>query len=153
MNARLIDAGTARILGAAAAEAPRDWKSASVPAGWGRWSVPPPPDLGEGAPVPWAPAREGGCEDWEESVDRLQTRTLELKARYWAARAASPGFDTSRLRRNPGAEIRSMELRYRFYGRLKELYYGGVQPLSPSEMGQLKLSDEVVEGLQERCLR
>ena len=48
-----------------------------------------------------------GCEDWEESVDRLQTRTLELKARYWAGRLKDQDIERGSLKRNPGSEIRS----------------------------------------------
>jgi len=158
VNARLLDAETARVLGAATVRVPREWRESSPDSV--DFPVPEPPDIG-GFAEPW-PARAelrdsvsgSVCTGWEERVDRIQEASMELKARHWAARLREPGFSAVRLRRNPGSEIRSQLSRQEFYRRIKELYGSGeAVALDASEAGRVERSDLASRLLAERCDR
>jgi TolB-like protein len=160
VNARLIDAVTARVLGAETLQVRRDWDES----GFGGLDVVVlPPDLGEAGPL--ALPGEGalrdalgggkaGCEDWEARSDRLQATVLELKARFWAARLREPSFSAHGLTRNPGSEVRSIALRQDLYRRIRELYeQEGVRKPSVEEMQGASDADQAAEDLRARCDR
>lgn len=160
VNTRLIDAQTARILGAATAQVEDETPPDSLWSG-SVWDVTP-PELGQIAPPAEflpdlfrdAPGPVTGCDDWERRVDDLQTATLELKARHWAAKLREPGFSRAGLKRNPGSEIRSLSMRQELYGRIQALYHGGRSaPLSVKEQEKLAGADRQADTLMEECCR
>lgn len=156
VHARLLDAETARVVGAATSRVAREWEEDFF-GGQEVLNVQP-PDLRPSARS-WSglgslrdAVAERACSRWEERVDRLQASTLDLKARHWAARLRAPGFSTRALTRNPGSEIRSLSARHEFYRRLKELHRGGASPgLTLRERELLAGADRAVEKLLEAC--
>ena len=158
VHARLIQTSSARILGAATARVEKEWEQDSMPVG-ALWDVKAPsPDrfpapLVRLVPDPFRDApNSGACGGWEEEVERLQSETVEMKARFWAARMADPDFDIHSVRRNPGSEIRSMALRQRFYAMLRGYYDDGrPSPLDRAERDTLAAADKRVDDLVERC--
>jgi hypothetical protein len=154
-NARIIDARTARIIGAAVITMTRDWPRTDAPADWKGWDVPKPPLIDGELGVWWQKnayiVPVTGCKDWEGAVDGLQSDGIDLKARYWAARMLEPGFSRASIQRNPGSEIRNMQLRYRFYERLKEYHESGVEPLGAVESEHLARLETSSRELVERC--
>ncbi|MBI3548748.1 MAG: hypothetical protein HY078_06910 [Elusimicrobia bacterium] len=161
VNARLIDAQTARILGAAAARVRYEWTSTSFTRSDGPIVVEP-PRLGwvkalfgrrERDDLQDSPADGASdCGDWETRVYALQEGSLEMKARYWASKFREAGFSPRRLTRNPGSEVRSLELRQSLYARIKELYNAGYTAgLADSDLRELEAAEGKVEGLVKRC--
>jgi TolB-like protein len=156
VHARLIDAQTARILGAATARVEKEWEEDQMPVG-ALWdvrspSIPKfPAPLVRLVPDPFRDAPNDSCSGWEEELDKLQEDTLELKARFWAARLADPGFDARSITRNPGSDIRSMGRRQAFFARVKELYREGPEPLERFERDSLEAADRRAADLTERC--
>lgn len=157
VHTRLIDAETARILGAATAKVKEEWKQDSF---WGSSVMHVPvPDLGEAPVVGFggdgfrdAPAPLTRCDNWEKAVSDLQSSMIETKARYWAARLREPSFSMRRLRRNPGSEIRSLSTRHKFYARMKQLYDGGyTRGVSVRDEERMRASDRVVRRIVESC--
>lgn len=156
VHARVIDAQTARILGAASARVEKEWEEDLMPVG-ALWDVPTPKLAKFPAPLvrlvpdPFRDAPNDSCAGWEEEVDRLQEETLELKARHWAARLADPSFDARSVTRNPGSEIRALGTRQAFYARVKQLYNEGAQPLERHEKDSVEAADRRAAELTERC--
>jgi TolB-like protein len=157
LHARLIDAQTARILGAVTARIDEDWTRDPF---WSdsSWDVPPPnlsgapkvsllPDLFRDAAGP-----STGCGDWEQRAQRLQAATLDLKARYWASRLREASFRPEEITRNPGSEFRSLALRQEFYRRTQSLYRSGYRErLSSAEEERMDRADRQAEKLFEDC--
>lgn len=156
VHARLIDSQTARILGAATARVDKEWEEDQMPVG-ALWDVKAPGVAKFPAPLvrlvpdPFRDAPNDSCSGWEEEVDKLQEETLELKARFWAARLADPNFNARSITRNPGSDIRSMGRRQEFYSRVKEIYREGAEPLERFERDSLEATDRRVADLTERC--
>lgn len=164
LNARLIHAEDARVLGAAVEVIEPDWveplrRKAPEP-DRGVLVVPAPSfDLGF---KPWWEAGDAAagvfsrdeCGDWEVAVDELQRATLEPKALYWADQLLSPGFSMRSLKRNPGSEIRNLQLRAEFYRRLKSLHRAGVRrPPTKNQMLLVVRAEERVLETLRRCGR
>ncbi|MFA5137668.1 MAG: FlgO family outer membrane protein [Elusimicrobiota bacterium] len=153
VNARLIDAEDARVIGAVVAEVERDWNepqdSITVPAPILDVSFTPWWEAGSASAAGF---EEDGCEGFEERIDALQRAVLEAKARYWSDKLRTPGFSARSLSSNPGSDIRSLQSRSLFYGRVRELYDSGArQPLSAEEMRAVERSDARVKAIRERC--
>ncbi|MBI5244207.1 MAG: hypothetical protein HY922_11115 [Elusimicrobia bacterium] len=159
VNARLIDAETARILGVSTMQVPQDWQGSALSGSFD--VIVPPPDIGDGAPVMGlsgtyrdAVASGESCSGWEIRVDEMQSTILELKARYWASRLQEKGFSARSLTRNPGSEIRSLTLRQDFFRRVRDLYEAGWRgSISTEESALLETSDRAVGALMENCYR
>jgi len=160
INARLIDAQDARVLGAAVGQVRRDWERAapSAPAPEDSFIVPL-PELDMDFTAWWergasAEPSAQGCSGWEERVDRLQAGALELKARFWVEQMRSPSFSLKEIRRNPGSEIRNLQIRAAFYRRLRELYDAGVRTLlTQEELSLLQAAEAQAARLMEGCER
>ncbi|MDE2293042.1 MAG: hypothetical protein KGL53_13245 [Elusimicrobia bacterium] len=159
VNARLIDARTAQVLGASVVDVRKEWEDDSermpVDAVWDTNA----PDM-KSFPAPVVrllpdPFRDAPSDDpctgWEAEVDRLQGGSLELKARYWANRLADPAFDARALTRNPGSEIRSLAERQRFYALVRADYAAGAPALSHAEQDNLDAAENAAEGLLDKC--
>lgn len=159
VHARLLDAETARVMGAATSRVAKEWQDDFF-GGSDVMNVLP-PDIGAFPEAPRADdlvreaiAGDSGCSGWEERMDRLQSSVIEFKARHWAAKLREPGFSPRGLSRNPGSEIRSVSLRHDFYGRVRELYDEGYRgTLSARERELLDYSERAAERLREDCYR
>ncbi|TPW20600.1 MAG: hypothetical protein FD126_1520, partial [Elusimicrobia bacterium] len=157
VHARLIDVETSRVLGAADARITKEWEETLMPVS-ALWDVKPPREEDFPAPLvrlvpdPFRDAlNDSPCAGWEGEVSRLDAETLDLKARYWAARLHEPAFDPRSVTRNPGSEIRSKELRRRFYALVRRHYDARTRPLSPAERDSLNASESVAADLKNRC--
>ncbi|MBI5596382.1 MAG: hypothetical protein HY928_09875 [Elusimicrobia bacterium] len=158
VHARLIQTASARILGAASARVDKEWEAETMPVG-ALWDVKAPDPARFPAPLvrlvpdPFRDAPNGGaCSGWEEEVERLQSETVEIKARFWAARMSDPGFDIHTVKRNPGSDIRSMALRQRFYAMVRSYYgEGRPSPLDRAERDSMEAADKRIDELVERC--
>ena len=76
---------------------------------------------------------------------------MDLKGPYWAARLLDPRFDPRSVTRNPGSEIRSLEVRRGFYSRLQTYFEEGGVRLSAAERDNLAAADVAAAGLMDRC--
>lgn len=119
VNARLIDARTARVLSAATQTVEREWTESVVDS----WALPVPPLPGyEILPTAWAGPGLGEdslCDGWEDQLSAIDRSSVDLKARFWARRLRE-GLRLDSLKANPGSEIRDLEVRAEFYARLKQ---------------------------------
>ena len=135
INARLIHAETAQVLAADTVRVAKDWEERAIGEDASTWIVPV-PDLGE------EPFKSGAS--CQTSVDAVESRLLDFKARYWAERLKDPAFSIRSLRRNPGSEIRNAELKKLFFLKLQERYDAPQRtPLTGEEQAAL------AKGLQE----
>lgn len=116
VNARMIDAETARVLAAGAARVDKDWAEPGMGA-LDPWQVPVPPlprfDASE-------PLSEPDCLVQARDIEQGDRSLLDVKARYWALRLRDNEFSRASLTQNPGSEIRDPETRRRFYRRLRQ---------------------------------
>lgn len=135
INARLIHAETAQVLAADTVRVAKDWEERAIGEDASTWIVPV-PDLGD------EPFKSGAS--CQTSVDAVESRLLDFKARYWAERLKDPAFSIRSLRHNPGSEIRNAELKKRFFLKLQERYDAPQRtPLTGAEQAAL------AKGLQE----
>lgn len=157
VHARLIDVESSRVLGAASARVVKEWEETLMPVS-ALWDVKPPREEDFPAPLvrlvpdPFRDAlNDSPCAGWEAEAARLGSETLHLKARFWAGRLRDPGFNPRSVTRNPGSEIRSVELRREFYALVRSYYDGGTPRLSPAERDTLTSAESAVAALVERC--
>ncbi|MDD5302533.1 MAG: FlgO family outer membrane protein [Elusimicrobia bacterium] len=135
INARLIHTETAQVLAADTVRVTKDWEERAIGEDASTWIVPV-PDLGD------EPFKSGGS--CLTSVDEVEKRILDFKARYWAERLKDPAFTLRSLKNNPGSEIRNAEIKRQFFLRLHERYDAAARtPLTPAEQAAL------AKGLQE----
>lgn len=129
INARLIHAETAQVLAADTVRVAKDWEERAIGEDASTWIVPV-PDLGD------EPFKSGAS--CQTSVDAVESRILDFKARYWAERLKDPAFSMRSLKRNPGSEIRNAELKKRFFLELQRRYDAPERtPLTPAEQAAL----------------
>ena len=153
INARLIDAESAKVLTVTTARVNKEW---SEPLG-GFWNLtmPPLPTFEIAAPAwggDWGGANDQQCDRLRRAVDQLEHSLVELKARYWSSRLKSRGFSVGALKRNPGSEIQNTETRSRFYARLRQLFeQSSDSRLSSEELRRLNEAQSEIERLQQRC--
>lgn len=148
VHARLVHAGTGRVLGAAVARVERDWDDAPADDS-GSWAVPV-PKLPDAEPLRDAP--RDGLPSCAERALRLESSLVELNARDWAGRLKDPAFDRRALIRNPGSEIRGHETRAKFYERLKSLYRDpAFAPLAAHERALLEDGRRRLDFLSHTC--
>ena len=81
----------------------------------------------------------------------IQAGTLDAKAKYWAMQMRDPAFNSARIRRNPGGELKDAAAKKKFYALLDAYYRSAAAPaLSVAEMNSVmavmgeeeKVSDE-----------
>lgn len=129
INARLIQTETAQVLAADTVRVAKDWEERAIGEDASTWIVPV-PDLGD------EPFKSGAS--CMASVDAVESRLLDFKARYWAERLKDPAFSMRSLKHNPGSEIRNAELKKRFFLKLQERYDAPARtPLTPAEQTAL----------------
>lgn len=94
---------------------------------------------------------EDPCAGAAAAVDRLESRILDLKARYWAGRLKG-GLSLASLKANPGSTISDPELKARFYDRLKAWHsLERVPELSPAEVKRFVDVDSRAYELHREC--
>lgn len=143
VNARLIHAETAQVLAADAVRMAKDWEERAIGDDASTWIVPV-PDLGEELFKTGA-----SC---QASVDEVERRLLDFKARYWAERLKDPAFSLRSLKRNPGSEIRNAELKKQFFLKLQQRYDSPVRtPLSGEEQAALARGLQEIKVLSGLC--
>lgn len=157
VHARLIDVENSRVLGAASARVVKEWEETLMPVS-ALWDVKPPREEDFPAPLvrlvpdPFRDAlNDSRCAGWEGEVKRLDAEMLHLKARFWARRLRDPAFSPRYVTRNPGSEIRSLDLRRVFYALVRSYYDGGAPRLSPAERDTLTSAESAAAALAERC--
>ena len=158
INARLIDVETGLILAASERRAERDWFEAfgadaretlTIPAP--EFTVAPPAIFSSDDPPSRDALAEASCDEAAERVDRLESRILEIKARYWALKLRS-GFSIAKLTRNPGSTISDPELKRRFYERLRSWYAQAAVPeLTAAEVQRFVALDSEAFFLHRKC--
>lgn len=163
VHARLIDTQTARILGAATVRVQKEWddEPTLILASADVWDTPPPTVVGfkpklkgfENLPglrdaiSNWDP-----CENWETRIRKTQAATIDIGARYWAARMKDPRFSTESLTQNPGSDIRSPQLRRKFYDRIEKfIKKGDARGLSIRERERLGATQRKVKRILAKC--
>ena len=143
VNARLIHTETAQVLAADTVRVAKDWEERSIGEDGGTWIVPV-PDLGD------EPFKSGSS--CLTSVDEVEKRILDFKARYWAERLKDPSFTMRSLKNNPGSEIKNADTKRRFFMKLQERYDAAERtPLSPSEQGALAKGLQEIKILSSLC--
>ncbi|MDO8757278.1 MAG: FlgO family outer membrane protein, partial [Elusimicrobiota bacterium] len=103
VNARLIHAETAQVLAADTVRVAKDWEEGSKVDDASTWIVPV-PELPDDSPL--------GGSTCRSSVDEVERRVLDFKARYWAERLRDT-FSVRSLKRNPGSEILNADTKRR----------------------------------------
>ncbi|MBI4350643.1 MAG: hypothetical protein HY550_04325 [Elusimicrobia bacterium] len=156
VQARLVAIDTGLILAAAERRLARDWAQPQNLASNSPLFVPAPEFTVE-APVITSEEdmrdslASDSCSDAAERIDSLETRILELKARYWAGQLKR-GVSLSQLRYNPGSTISDPELKRKLYDRMKVWYtQERVPELSPAEMQAFVAIDQQALGIYRRC--
>lgn len=82
----------------------------------------------------------------------LQAGSLEAKAKYWALRLRDPGFSNSKLRRNPGGEIKDDAARRKFYALLGSFHRAPEAPeLSVAETNAVSLMTAEEKRISDEC--
>ena len=155
LQARLVNVETGLIVAASETETSRD---DSALAGWGgSWNPTlevPAPELNVEAPMLElrdAPRDSVDCARAAERVDRLESRVLDLKARYWALRLRQ-GLDARSLKQNPGSIISDPELKKEFYARMTAWYRAETIPeITPVEASRLLAVDGEAFALHQEC--
>jgi len=143
INARLIHTETARVLAADTVRVAKDWEERAISDDASAWIVPV-PDLGD------EPFKSGSS--CTASIDEVEKRILDFKARYWAERLKDPAFTLRSLKHNPGSEIRSTEIKKRFYQRMREHYDAAARtPLTPAEQSALAKGLQEIKVLSQLC--
>ncbi|MBI4655807.1 MAG: hypothetical protein HY746_03555 [Elusimicrobia bacterium] len=91
------------------------------------------------------------CEKAYRDLEGLQKKSVELKARYWAAKMKSPGFSYSELTRNPGSEIKNPGVKRRFYELLQNSYYSGIVSLNSREQQLVQAVFDKEKKVSDEC--
>jgi TolB-like protein len=144
INARLIHAETAQVLAADTVRVAKDWEERAIGDDASTWIVPV-PEL----PDDSSPKRAVSC---DTSVDQVERRILDLKARYWAERLKDPSFSLRSLKRNPGSELRDAETKKRFFQLLRERYDAEARtPLTSLEQSALARGLQEIKVLSGLC--
>jgi hypothetical protein len=148
VNARLIDAETAKVLFAAEMKTEQDWnESLFDDAAWNQMQVPSLPNFDLAAS---AEAAVWGCGRAAQTEDDAERSLLDLKARFWAQKLRA-GLNGATLKKNPGSEIRNPEIRAEFYRRLQEQHAVVGPDLTDDELGKLKEGLERMSRLKDSC--
>jgi hypothetical protein len=148
INARLIDAETARVLSVAVGRVEKDWAEPL----FGSPFIVPVPSLDAFEITNDAVASdEGSCASARRRASEIERSAVELKARYWAARLKSPGFDRRALTTNPGSEIEDPGVKADFYARLKRYYQESPAPVTDGELKTLSEGQGRIERIRELC--
>jgi TolB-like protein len=150
VNARLIDAQTARVLSVATGRVEKDWAEPEFGSPFAV-SVPPLSSFENDEVRDSVADDDQNCQGVHRRAAELERSLLDLKARYWAARLKSPGFSRASLTTNPGSEIEDLGLRDEFYTRLKQYYRESPAPVSDGETERLSAGEDRLKQLKDLC--
>lgn len=153
INARLLDAESAKVLGAVSAKVDKDWDEPFFDAdAWSSFPAIPKLDLAMSASAGDWGMRDAltDCGHFLQDEDALERAAVDLKARFWAAKLAE-GLDARSLTRNPGSEIKNDSIRGDFYERLSRYHTGGAAPLGGDERERLSLLLTKLKRLNDAC--
>ncbi len=143
INARLIHAETAQVLAADTVRVAKDWEERPIGDDASTWIVPV-PELPDDSPKSGATC--------QSSVDEVERRVLDFKARYWAERLKDPSFSARTLKRNPGSEIQNADTKRRFFEMLRQRYDAEARsPLTPAEQAALARGLQEIKVLSQLC--
>lgn len=145
VHARVIKVESGEILAASRLGVREDWEEGRpIIENAGMWSF-----LGIQTHPSGVPAE---CGTWKGQVDVIQAGLLDLNARYWALKFQEGGISPRNLVQHPGWEIRSPELRERFFELLRKHYNGGdAAEFTASEMARLRTADNEAAWLVKNC--
>ena len=154
IHARLINAESGRVLGAASARVEKDWTESPLDdnGNWGP-ALPPLPSFELPLLGAWETrdaVADDRCAAAGRTVEAEEQSLVELKARYWAQRLRG-GLDAGRLKRNPGSEIADAALRAKFYELLRREGSAPGPVLTDSEIGRLKDGLARIEKISNAC--
>ena len=91
------------------------------------------------------------CQNAPKEVDRLESRILDLKARYWALRIKK-GIDMDDVRHNLAATIIDPSLKKEFYDRVRKWFADrNIPELNASEVNQFVEADQKAFTLHQEC--
>jgi TolB-like protein len=149
INARLIDSQTAKVLAADIEKVEKEWPDGGENADV---SVPVPslPDW-DTEPTRFSDLELPGVGDCRDQLDQMEASVVDLKAKYWAMRLKDKDFSITRLKHNPGSEIKNAGIRSRFYDQLRFWYNEGAKQLSREEMSDLASQQERIQRLTGTC--
>jgi TolB-like protein len=162
LNARLVDAETAKVLAATTVSIEKEWSEFS-PEEVLNVPVPELPDfevavnsasgdlrdaIGGSPLVPGSSA----CGSSQGEVDEIERSIVDLKARYWASKLKDPSFSSRSLKHNPGSEIDNPEIKARFYSQMR-LWYddASAPPMTSSEITILNQQEKRIRELADAC--
>jgi TolB-like protein len=149
VNARLIHAETAQVLAADTLKTAKDWEEREPADEASTWIVPVPDLPGVAALPDDSPKPGASC---QASVDEVERRILDFKARYWAERLKDPAFTLRSLKNNPGSEIRDADIKRRFFLKVRERYDAETRtPLTPLEQAALARGLQEIQVLSRLC--
>lgn len=149
VNARLIDAESARILAAVSSKVEKDWAESlfdDMPwsGAWSSWDQTP--------SAYGVPQEQSDCSQAAQNIDRLDRAILDLKARYWAGRLKDRNIERGSLKRNPGSEIRSLDTRQEFYSLLRSRYNEpDLSRVTAGEFERMQRTQNQIDRLVESC--
>jgi len=110
-----------------------------------------PPAMERSADLKDVPA-DVPCARAEAEVDRLESRILDLKARYWAIQLRR-GVSIADLVVFPGLTISDLDLRQTLFDRMHDWYAQGKIPdLTPEELQRFLVTDMEAFLLHRRCV-
>lgn len=172
VNARLIDVETGVIIAASERRADRDWFDLPIRVAAPALTVEAPTLISESelpaadTSFPEIDLRDAlsdessgadevltprDCDNAATTVDRLEARILDLKARYWA-RKLKDGLSGRTLKANPGSTISDPELKQEFYDKLKAWYSRSEVPaLDEAETKRFLAVDRKAYELAQYC--
>ncbi|MBI3552674.1 MAG: hypothetical protein HY077_09145 [Elusimicrobia bacterium] len=150
LNARLIDAETARVLWVASARVQKEWAETLVGDVFDI-QVPPLGGFETNDMRDSVAGDETNCLSARSRAADIDRSLIDLKARYWAARLRSPGFSRSALKTNPGSEIEDADLKADFYAKLKRYYQESAAPVSDAEIEQLNAGQNKIRQINDLC--
>ena len=151
INARLIDAESARVLSVSSARVEKEW-SDSIAGSVFDIQVPPLNGFeNDGMKDALASEDETNCSSARSRAAGIELSMVDLKARYWAARMKSPGFDRTKLTTNPGSEIEDAGVKADFYDRLKRYYQESGAAVTDSDIERLNDSQHKIKQISELC--
>lgn len=163
--ARLIELKTGRVLLAAETEAERlpddlfdgsfagmepfDAPFPDMPA---QWNKPVPAAARDFFRDAVSDHKNQSCPDRKSLLAKLNAGLVDAKARYWAVKMKTPGFNLAGLTKNPGSEIADSGVKARFYKLLTAYFKDGASaPHNPEKISAVLDLMEMEKRVSDEC--
>jgi len=92
------------------------------------------------------------CPDRRSLLTKLNAGLVDTKARYWAIKMKAPGFSMQNLKKNPGSEIGTPDVKARFYKLLAAYFKSGeAAPLEPEKISAVLDLMEMEKRISDEC--